>query len=69
MHAVTAHLFENFIATDAQGRRVTDLTAADIQITDHGKVAPILAFRNDALGAPPAAPAPRECAKPMSLHI
>src|ERR1039457_1298885 len=50
----------NLIATDAQGRRVTDLSAADIQITDQGKPAPILAFRNDALRTQAAAPAARE---------
>jgi VWFA-related protein len=45
----------NLTAADAQGRPVTDLTAAEIQITDQGKAAPILAFRNDAL-RPPAVP-------------
>src|SRR5450631_274970 len=45
----------NIIATDAQGHRVTDLTAADIQITDQGKSSPIVAFHNDAPAAPPAA--------------
>jgi VWFA-related protein len=55
----------NLIATDAQGRPVTDLTAADIQIADQGKPAPILAFRNDAfrndaVGTQAAAPASRE---------
>lgn len=38
----------NFAAIDA-GRPVTDLTAAELQITDQGKTAPVVAFRNDAL--------------------
>uniref|UniRef100_Q01WU3 VWFA-related domain-containing protein n=1 Tax=Solibacter usitatus (strain Ellin6076) TaxID=234267 RepID=Q01WU3_SOLUE len=45
----------NLTATDSQGHAVTDLTAADIQITDQSKSAPIVAFRNEALRAPAAA--------------
>jgi len=45
----------NLTATDSQGHPVTDLTAADIQITDQGKATPFVAFRNDALRAPAAA--------------
>jgi VWFA-related protein len=48
----------NVIATDAQGRAVTDLTAADLQITDQGKAMPIVAFRNEALHTPATAPGP-----------
>ena len=50
----------NVIATDAQGHRVTDLTAADLQITDQGKASPIVAFHNEAPAEPAAAPLVRE---------
>ena len=52
---VTLHV----IATDAQGARVTDLTAADLQVTDQGKAVQIAAFRNLA-PRPAAPPAARE---------
>jgi VWFA-related protein len=39
----------NLSARDAEGHAVTDLTAADLQISDQGKTAPILAFRNESL--------------------
>ncbi|MCU1236044.1 MAG: hypothetical protein JWP63_4011, partial [Candidatus Solibacter sp.] len=45
----------NFAATDADGKAVTDLTAAEIQITDQGKTAAIAAFRNESLRSPAAA--------------
>ena len=50
----------NLAATDAQGHPVTDLTAAEIQITDQGKSVPVVAFRNDAARPGAAAPAARE---------
>lgn len=49
----------NFTATDSQGHRVTDLTAADVQITDQGKPVPVVTFRGDGL-RPQAAPGARE---------
>jgi len=45
----------NFSATDAQDHPVTDLTAAEIQISDQGKVVSTVAFRNDSLRSPAAA--------------
>lgn len=39
----------NFSAVDAQGHAITDLTAAEVQVTDQGKPAPLVAFRNEAL--------------------
>jgi len=48
----------NVTATDAQGRAVSDLTAADLQITDQGQAVPIAAFRNQALHTPATAPGP-----------
>ncbi|HWC98873.1 MAG TPA: VWA domain-containing protein [Candidatus Sulfopaludibacter sp.] len=42
----------NLSARDAQGHAVTDLTAADLEVTDQGKTAPILSFRNEALRSP-----------------
>jgi VWFA-related protein len=59
----------NFSAADAQGHAITDLTAAEIQVTDQGKSAPVAAFRNDALRS---APGPREFSNrpaPSVAHI
>jgi VWFA-related protein len=39
----------NLSARDADGHAVTDLTAADLQVSDQGKTTPILAFRNESL--------------------
>jgi VWFA-related protein len=39
----------NLSARDADGHAVTDLTAADLQVSDQGKSAAIAAFRNESL--------------------
>ncbi len=59
-HAQPRLLTLSLIATDAQGRPVTDLAPADLQLTDQSKPLPLLTFRNDALRPPPAPLAPRE---------
>ncbi len=53
---VTLHV----VVTDAQGKRITDLTAADLQVTDQGKPAAITAIRNLAARPAVAPPAARE---------
>ena len=50
----------NILATDAQGRPVTDLTAADLQITDQAKPVSPVAFRYESPRPAPAPPGPRE---------
>jgi VWFA-related protein len=62
---VTLHL----VATDAQGHPVTDLTAAELQISDQGKSVPVTSFRRDAPGTQPAAQELSNRSGPSLSHV
>ncbi len=60
---VTLKLLQAYVTTK-DGKPVTDLTAADFEVTDNGKVMPVTHFENHVLGGDDLAPgAPVESAK------